>query len=293
MNILTKPDFFTSDKNFHIQRSSEFPDYIGIPHQHKFIEMVYILSGSATHVIQEQTSKAVKGDLFIINMDTPHVFYADSGDELFISYDLMFTPEFFDRSMVGYHSMEALRDSFIFYSLFGEQQEYTPYIRVSDPAGAPFGEIFHKINGEYTAQKKGAIEIIRAYLMELIVSVFRAVDSNPDVRGSAKTRMLVNYVQDYIRKNYSAKLSTSLLAEKVYMSPDHLGRLFRSTTGMTLSQAIQQQRLQRAMELLTSTDRTIADIAHDCGFEDTKFFYTLFHRHNGCLPSDYRKKGAK
>ncbi len=288
--VLTKEDFFRSGENFHIQMSNEFPDYIGVEHAHKYIEMVYVISGSAVHEIQGKRYTAGRGDLFIINMGTSHAFHIDSETpEAFVAYDLMFTPEFFDQSVTGYHALEDLTSSFMLYSLFHDRKDFLPYLSVSGSSYTMFGELFNKMYLEHRGQEKGYIEIIRAYLLQLLVTMFRLNDASEKSGGVSKNRQAVNYITEYINRNYQNHISVQELADKVYMNRDYLGRVFRAQTGMTVGAMIQKVRIERVCHLLSSTERTIADIAADCGFDDTKFFYGVFKKQMGVLPGDYRK----
>ena len=289
--ILTREDFFRPNENIYIHMSSECPDYIGIPHKHEFIEMVYILSGTAMHRVDGKTSRVKRGDLFIINMDTVHAFYVDpEPQEPFVAYDLMFTPEFFDRSIPGSHALEALSSSFMFYSLFGSRQEFHPYFSVSGSSYTMFGELFNKIYLEHRGREKGYLEIIRAYMIELIITIFRMEDSGARRPGSARNHRAVDYIIRYIREHYREPISVQELADRVYLSRDYLGRFFRETTGLTITAMIQKVRIEHVCHLLSATDRTVSDIAADCGFEDMKFFYGVFKKHMGLLPGDYRRR---
>ncbi len=288
--VLLKEDFFCSDENFHIQMSNEFPDYIGVEHAHKYIEMVYVVSGSATHEIQGESYTAGRGDLFIINMGTSHVFRLDpESTEPFVAYDLMFTPEFFDQSVTGYHALEDLTSSFMFYSLFHKRKDFLPYLSVSGSSYTMFGELFNKMYLEHKGQERGYIEIIRAYLLQLLVTMFRMNEASEKSKGSSKNQQAVNYITEYINRNYHSHISVQELADKVYMNRDYLGRVFREQTGMTIGGMIQKVRIERVCHLLSSTERTIVDIAAACGFDDMKFFYGVFKKQMGVLPGDYRK----
>lgn len=288
IHILKREDFFRPGEYVQIQLSNEYPDYVGVLHRHKFIEMVYIISGTATHYIEGKTSPVKRGDLFIINMDTPHAFEPDTNTgEPFIAYDLMFTPEFFDQSITGYNSLETLNDSFILYSLFQGQQTYRPYFSVSGSNFTIFGELFNKIYLEHREQRTGYLEIIRAYLLQLLVLTFRMEEGAK--KKAAANPQTVRYLLDFIHNNYNRHISVQELADKVYLSKDYLSRHFRDTTGMTITAMIQKVRIENACRLLSTTDRTIADIADACGFEDMTFFYSVFKKHMGLPPGDYRK----
>ena len=288
IHVLKREDFFYPGEQVQIQLSNEHPDYVGVVHRHKFIEMVYIISGTATHYIEGKTSPVKRGDLFIINMDTPHAFLpdTDTGEE-FVAYDLMFTPEFFDQSIPGYNSLETLNNSFILYSLFQGQQAHRPYFSVSGSKFTLFGELFNKIYLEHRERRIGYLEIIRAYLLQLLVLTFRMEEGSG--KSVSPNPQIVRYLLDYIQNNYQRHISVQELADKVYLSKDYLSRYFKDTTGTTITAMIQKVRIENVCRLLSTTDRTIADIAAACGFEDMTFFYSVFKKHMGLPPGDYRK----
>ncbi len=290
--VLKQEDLFRDGEAIQIQMSNEFPDYIGVLHKHKFIEVVYILSGTATHYIEGETRRVGRGDLFIINTDTPHAFVpANDPSDPFLSYDLMFTAEFFDKSMTGEHSIESLNDSYAFYSLFGGQQRQHPYFSVSGSSYTAFGELFHRIYLEYRGREKGYLEIIRGYMIQLIITIFRLNEAG-GMKAQRQSTQPIEYVLEYIHRNYSRRISAGELAERVYFNQDYLARIFKEHTGLSITGMIQRVRVENVCKLLSTTNQTIFQIARDCGFEDMKFFYKVFKKHMGVLPSEYRKHTA-
>jgi len=101
--IITAKDIFRPGENVFIQMSNQNSDFSGVIHKHTFIELVYIISGSAIHAVGDRELSASKGDLFIINYDTPHAFFTSNDNpEPFVAYDLLFTPDFFDMLRGGF-----------------------------------------------------------------------------------------------------------------------------------------------------------------------------------------------
>lgn len=291
MHILTKENYFRPGENMHIQLSEDFPDYIGVLHTHNYIEVVYVVSGNALHEIEGKTYNVKRGDLFVVNMNTPHVFHPKKDStEPFCAYDLMFTPEFFDESLTGYKALEELNKSYMFYSLFNDGNEKTPYFSVSGDEYNMFGELFNKIYLEHKAREKGYIEIIRAYLLQLIITIFRMDRKTQDGLDKNNNSRVVRFINDYINSNFNAPISVNKLANQVFLHPDYLGRIYKKETGLTISRMIQKVRIDKACHYLVSTELNISDVARKCGFEDTKFFYNVFKRQIGVLPGEYRKK---
>lgn len=293
--VFTAGNFFRPGESVYIHISSEFPDFVGVLHKHEFIEIVYILSGQGRHIAGEKVSPANKGDLFIVNYDTPHAFHGDeSCAEAFTAYDLMFTPDFFDASMIDSTSFESLRSSYLFYSLFPEEQEFKPDLQLSGHSYYLFGDIFNKIYLEYKGMEKGYINMIRAYVIELILKILRKMESSataPDSRAvSARQTETINMALDYLRNNYNTHITLEQLAAQTFLSKDYFGKLFKDVTGFPVSVLLQKIRIDHACVMLAKTNRTIADIAESCGFNDMKFFYSLFEKTMNLTPGEYRKK---
>ena len=286
--VITEKDIFRPGENVFIHISTQHPDFIGVIHKHTFIEIVYVVSGSATHIVGNRSVPATKGDLFIINYDTPHGFFKNKDDsEPMVAYDLSFTPGFLDSSLLDNMRFESISSSFLFYSLFPEEQ-MGPDVHISGSSYGTFGELFNKIYLEYVGQETGYINIIRAYLVELIVRIFRKMDSAANTDNALRQTQIVNTALDYMHKNYHKHLSLDELATQVFLSKDYLGRLFRETTGMTVNALLQKIRIEEACKMLVTTDHKIESIAAACGFSDLKYFYTTFKKYTGLTPRQYK-----
>jgi len=77
------------------------------------------------------------------------------------------------------------------------------------------------------------------------------------------------------------------LAEKISTSPRHLTRLFKETTGITITQYLEKLRIEHAVRLLKENNK-VEMIASECGFQSTNQLRNLFKKHTGLVPSDYR-----
>ena len=108
--------------------------------------------------------------------------------------------------------------------------------------------------------------------------------------GATRSAQIAHYVTDYLRQNYHTRVSVKEMADRAYINRDYLGRVFREATGMTIRDMLQKIRIERVCELLCTTERTVADIAASCGFDDMKNFYTIFKKQMGSLPGEYRKR---
>lgn len=84
------------------------------------------------------------------------------------------------------------------------------------------------------------------------------------------------------------KVTVSDLARVVMCSPTHLRRLFQKVVGMSPQQWLLERRLRKAAQLLQTTDKTVQQIADECGFESLSHFSRYFKAKFGITPSQYR-----
>lgn len=288
--VFTGEEFFRPNEHVYIHKASDYPDFIGIAHKHLFIEIVYVISGTARHVVGNREYRVSRGDLCIINYDTPHAFYgSDSKEDPFDAYDLMFTPDFFDSALMLEGSFESIGSSFLFYSLFPKEQPFQPDLHVTGQTYYELGELFRKIHAEYQMRKQGYIDIIRAYVIELIVKIFRTMNKSESMHISQRQKKIVQSAMEYLRNHYQAHITTEILASRVFLNKDYFGKLFRDATGMPVSVLLQRIRIEEACRLLRETNQTVADIAQQCGFSDIKNFYTVFKRQRSMTPGAYRR----
>ncbi len=93
----------------------------------------------------------------------------------------------------------------------------------------------------------------------------------------------------WIRKNYTDKISNSDLAERINMSTNGFARLFRQEMMFSPKEYIISLRLQRACIMLHETDKTIKEIAENCGFCDRAYFSRMFIKTYKTGPAEFRK----
>ena len=94
--------------------------------------------------------------------------------------------------------------------------------------------------------------------------------------------------KDFLDSFHAEDLPLREVAHAACVSPYHFHRLFREVFGETPNQYLQRKRLERARELLESTDRRVTEISMDVGFESSTSFSALFRRAFGCSPREYR-----
>ena len=97
--------------------------------------------------------------------------------------------------------------------------------------------------------------------------------------------------RDAMDRAYAEPLDVPTLARIAHVSEAHFIRTFRATFGETPHRYLQRRRVERAMWLLRSTDRSVTDICMDVGFTSLGTFSRVFREIVGESPSAYRRRG--
>lgn len=84
-----------------------------------------------------------------------------------------------------------------------------------------------------------------------------------------------------------------MIATRLELSQSYLSRQFRSSTGMSINDAIQHVRIDKACKLLRDTDLTVEQIAKQVGHRNIKYFFVLFKKYTGKTPSQFRTELAE
>jgi len=106
-------------------------------------------------------------------------------------------------------------------------------------------------------------------------------------RSVGLDRATLRRVSTYIEEHLAEDLSLSELAAVAYLSPYHFARLFKASTGFAPHQYV-IGRIERAKLLLSTTNWSLAAIAHAVGFAHESHLALHFKRLTGLLPSSYR-----
>jgi AraC-like DNA-binding protein len=97
--------------------------------------------------------------------------------------------------------------------------------------------------------------------------------------------------RDAMDRDYALPLDVPKLASIACVSKAHFIRTFKSTFGETPHRYLQRRRVERAMYLLRSSDRTVTDVCMEVGFSSLGTFSRTFRDIVGETPSEFRTRG--
>jgi AraC-like DNA-binding protein len=101
-------------------------------------------------------------------------------------------------------------------------------------------------------------------------------------------KQMVNAAILFMQTHLSETYSVQDVANRVHCSRTKLFQVFKDSTGLTPNDYWQRLRIDRSQTLLTETNKSITEIAMDCGFTTSQYFCNVFRKFAGVSPTDYR-----
>jgi len=251
-------------------------------HDHNFVELAYVAEGVGIHKIGGNEHQTAKGDLWLINYDVAHQFIPQNGS--LIVYNCIFTPAYFNATLSESRNFFDITDHYLLNNLYANFPTDYIYANTNPLENNQVFNIYERLLQEFTHQQIGYRDIIRAYILELLVILCRLklqVDSG-------RTQKMLD-ILEYINTHYQERIQTEELAASVGFSSSHFRRIFKALTGKTPNLYLQTVRVEEACRLLKN-DHTMSveQIAQAVGYNDIKHFYSVFKRLTGSLPKRYR-----
>lgn len=250
---------------------------------------LFISRGVGRHPARKLTSWEIifveKGTLTI--QEENHVFDVNAGESLLL------WPQ---RRHVGVEDFPAdLR----FYWLHFEVEPQDPTL----PNAAPLAIEQHcrVRDAEYvialfrqflSEQEKLRRSLVLEMILLLIlqqVSNSSGYEDSADQAGAA----MAWKAKQLIRTQFHLPISTSQLAKALHCNADYLGRVFRRTFHLTLTEAIHRQRVRAAEKLLLNDAASLTEVAARCGFNDVGYFRQIFSKHTGLTPAVWKRRYCK
>ena len=129
-----------------------------------------------------------------------------------------------------------------------------------------------------------------AGIVNHMVGIMYSLERNMELNKNNSHKDMINRARLRIREALESNLTIQEIADELSMSYSNFRKLFKEYTG--LSPAVYQQdlKLQRAKELLSTTDLSVKEIAYRLNFDSPDYFSAKFKIKTGRKPSEMRRK---
>jgi AraC-like DNA-binding protein/mannose-6-phosphate isomerase-like protein (cupin superfamily) len=254
-------------------------------HWHNYIELLFFNSGYANIYLSGKPYRANQGDLVIVNSREAH--YIESDDKSTEYTVIQFDPEMLHMSSTVF----ALK----YIIPFSSPDKKYPRL-FSDEFKLPdIKERVNRIYEEYTNQEYAYELSVQGNIIMLFLDIVRAwhkygIEIRNDINIKERDLEWLNEAMSFIDKNYSQNISAKDVSKVCLMSYNYFTTRFKQLLGHSFSSHLNSVRLRHAEYDLMATDKSITEIAYDCGFSSTSYFISMFSKHKNTTPQNYRKK---
>jgi AraC-like DNA-binding protein/mannose-6-phosphate isomerase-like protein (cupin superfamily) len=252
-----------------------------LAHWHNDLEIVYVMEGAVRMGINSETRILQAGDLAICSSGDIH--YYDSKDSSSMLLLVIFNPSLLGFP-AGWPLNVRLTSPFIDKSS-SMQGDGTDII-------ARLSAIMEELLREYNEKLAYHEQLITGLLQELCGLWLRhipldTVNPHKDKRRIT-TMKIMQEVLEYLDINYMHAITLADAAQHANMSLFYFSRFFKSISGMSYISYLNSIRVNQAERLLLSTDKSILDIALECGFTNIRTFNRVFKQVKQRTPGELR-----
>jgi AraC-like DNA-binding protein len=296
-----------------------------LAHWHHDLEVVYVFEGSIRMGINSETRILHAGDLAVCSSGDIH--YYDSKDSSSTIMIAIFNPALIGAPG-GWPLHRRLTSPFLHRGLVPLQRPEVVAEPIDEDEGKPVAGIGVATEADGAADVEADIEAhialqppytdpadhLAAIMMELLREyrtksacyeqvmtgllhqlsglILRhmpgeAVDPRRDKRRITNMKIMQE-VLEYLDANYMHPITLADAAREANMSLFHFSRFFKSISGMSYVAYLNRIRVNQAEHLLRSTDKSILDIALECGFSNIRTFNRVFKQLKERTPSELR-----
>ncbi|MBY3620902.1 helix-turn-helix transcriptional regulator [Acinetobacter sp. CUI P1] len=252
-----------------------------LAHWHNDLEIVYVFEGSIRMGINSETRILKAGDMAICSSGDIH--YYDSKDSSSKIMMVIFNP-----SLIGFPGGWPLNVRLT--SPYMEKRIATREDEVH--INNRLSLILQELMVEYNQKLEYHEQVIIGLLHEWSGLILRHVPLdkiNPQKDKRRITNMKVMQgVLEYLDVNYMHPITLADAARQANMSLFYFSRFFKSLSGMSYTAYLSNIRVNQAEQLLLTTDKSILDIALECGFNNIRTFNRVFKQIKQRTPSELR-----
>lgn len=276
---------FVEKKNHNVIALKHYRYTPEFNHRHSFFEMSYVYSGSFKQNISGDEIIFNEGDLYILPPNVEHSvgIYDDT-----ILMNFLIRRSTFNDTFLEVLSEENILSAFFTKILY--TKNYNNYIIFRTNNNPDIKKILCEMIIEDVENKKYSNKILDNQIMILFANLLRNDINKVELpQELQKTNKQLASIISYIQGNYKT-ITLDDLSKEFHFSIPYLSKLIKTTTGHTFKEMIQTLKLNKAIELLSSTDLRIRDISDAIGYENDTHFIRTFKKVYSISPNQYREK---
>lgn len=248
--------------------------------------MWYVADGCCRRQIGDTVYTAFGGDVLLIRPLEYHCRIHNSADLNAVQYNLRFIVK------APPHSSSAAQKR-----AFGDMERYLSEARLIHDKNERFFTYFQQLSDEFRLKKPGFVGCVQSLCRCILTELIRLSETYSESIFSGEELEYHGYSRSRIDEFFLSKYLTDVkirqLAEDMKITPRQVNRVMHKMFGLSFTQKLTEMRLRLAVQQLISTQKSVAQISRECGFNSYDYFFTCFRKEFDMSPGEYRSKFAK
>lgn len=241
---------------------------ISAPHFHEELEILYVLSGRIATMSSDSNFVLGTEDFIVFNSYEYHEIYRDTDSHVISAY----IPVSFLR--------QADLGRIFCCSRFQSPQNRSVFLSLRSQLALLLQNFLN-----IASQK--SVMLARVFtLLSILESQFEVEEETaPGIKSTRRIQKALRYLGTHFSEN----ISMQEVAEHLFISKSYLSREFQRQMGISFSDYLLRLRLNKAVQLLNASEKSVTDIALACGFSNVNTMILNFRQAFGTTPGVYRK----
>jgi AraC-like DNA-binding protein len=254
-------------------------------HYHPELELVYIIEASGRQFIGDSIHHFKNNDLILIGANLPHLWRCDEkflvkGSRLKVEAIVIhFTQECFGKDFFNLPENKKLVRLF---------QKAQTGVRIKNQSTEIVADLMREL-----VKAKNSERII--LLLQILETIANSSQTKPicseglTFQYSLAEAERLNTIYQFILNNFTKEISLEQIARIAHLTPNGFCRYFKARVKKTFSRFLIEVRIGHACKLLAETNKSVADICYDSGFNNFSNFNRHFKSVAGRTPLNHRK----
>lgn len=237
-------------------------------HTHPSYMFILPFNDETSLKIAGKTIRSVPGKIFALRPDIPHQELPSDSPPRYIA--IFINRNFFEKQSTFY----SLRKDIIPNGVsFDQPAQLLPTLK--------------RFMIEVDSVSEGSEAVLEALGIEICHILIRGFLNLSLPQDRISPRIEIGRVVEFMHSNLDRKITIKDMSSVAHMSPTHFTRIFKNETGKTPMEYLNKIRLERAKRLIMAGDKSITEIAFECGFSSPSYLSERFRKSYKISPTDY------
>ena len=251
------------------------PRYVMNAHWHQEFEIIRVLSGSFTVYLNNSKFDLTQGDILFVGCGCLH-----RGQPTDCVYECIVV----DLKMLLTKN-DSITNHYIFQITDSQVSIKNIFIPKECELYKTLTELFVLMNDPKSYYELSVYALIFSVISQIYSNGYT---SSLNCAQSNRQVELVRFVLDWINQNLKEEINSEKLSQISNLNFNYLCKIFKNFTGQTITQYVNEQRIENACYDIIEKNKTITEAAFGNGFNDLSYFTKIFKRYKGVSPREFK-----